>query len=267
MRGRIRRRGAPISLVALVGWLASAACGRVGYDRADFGALDAERGTDAGADGGSDAGSDAAAPADDGGPDAGEPCAESPCRPVQPVCGCMPGLACHNVGVGGVELACVREGTVPRGGECTRDAECMAGEACLAADTVNGVCVVYCYSDADCPGTPCAALLELGGPLGVCGNTCAPGTGCPVGYACKGAYAARIGSSDSIGLMLCAATGGAADGSTCSGFLVCDEGLFCDGGTCRPLCDPAGVACTGGRSCTVLTPALVIAGAPYGVCR
>lgn len=148
-----------------------------------------DAGSDAGADAGTDAGVDAAR---DAGTDA-EPACESPCRLVEPQCGCEGGNACR--ALAGIGRFCTGVGAELEGEACAATNTCKAGLQCInqGAPGVN-MCERFCNTDADCiagEGSLCKYVINDGTGMPIpganlCTFTCdlADGEGCNVGTGC-----------------------------------------------------------------------------------
>ncbi|MFK7992108.1 MAG: hypothetical protein AB8I08_39180 [Sandaracinaceae bacterium] len=206
-------------------------------------------------------------------PDVGVACPASPCRLVQPQCGCAEGegcaldafgggLSCQPIAGLGVELdACVDGG----------QAACAPGYFCALEGTGEAFCKRFCELDADCPqpGSACANNVRLatGTPSGqtACTTSCDPvdQTGCPSSLACR---LARDGSPPRT-FVDCREFGAAAEGAPCMGAEVCAPGLICLNDTCQRICRPGGPpVCELSLTCTP-SEILLLDGEQLGTCR
>jgi hypothetical protein len=181
-------------------------------------------------------------------------CAESPCKLVQPQCGCAAGQACTIDGSPQGTRVCVAAGSTPIGGECTGN-ECVPGAICVQTTPSISTCVKYCSTDSNCtaPGGLCIITLNDGSSgqipgVTLCTENCDPSTntGCPVaGTACGLAQ-------ESMGQMRlltrCSDSGSGTQGAACvdDGDCAPTYGCFNAGTTqCLKYCKVGGAACPG----------------------
>jgi len=199
-------------------------------------------------------------------------CAESPCKLVQPQCGCAAGQACAIDGSPQGTRICVAAGSTPIGGTCTGN-ECVPGSLCVKTTDTISTCMKYCSTDSNCtaPGGLCIITLNDGSSgqipgVTLCTENCDPSTntGCPVaGTACGLAQ-------ESMGQMRlltrCGGSGVGTQGASCVDDTDCAPTFGCfNAGTtqCLKYCKVGGAACPGGATCTSLG---MIGNTTYGAC-
>jgi hypothetical protein len=137
--------------------------------------------------------------------------------------------ACHAAFSGATLCAEVRDGTGPVADACARvfTGTVALGGGCAAATDCAGA-HVRCDTSSTCPGV-CKAVSTPGG-------TCNGPDDCTSNYCNNGVCgAATVSTIASLG-------------QSCTGNVVCDRGLTCDGATmlCRALLRE-GASCTGGE--------------------
>lgn len=205
----------------------------------------------------------------DAGYDAGmtSTCSESPCRLVEPQCGCPSGQGCYLNATD--DRTCGTLGSGLEGDICSGASDCSAGNQCLGVG-YGSLCFHYCEDDADCtsgPGSVC--FLEVadstGTPLGVkaCTHDCDPAydVGCDA-----------LGSGCTIGLIagrdpftLCRPAGTGLQGDPCLNEEDCFGGHLCNAGRCRQYCTSSFDCFIGG--CYPFSPAIFIGATQYGYCN
>lgn len=199
-------------------------------------------------------------------------CAESPCKLVQPQCGCAAGQACTIDGSPQGTRVCVAAGSTPIGGSCTSD-ECVPGSLCVKTTDTISTCMKYCAMDSNCtsPGGLCIISLNDGSSgqipgVTLCTENCDPTTnsGCPVAGTSCGLAQESMGQMRL--LTRCGGAGSGTQGSFCSTDADCAPTFGCfNAGTtqCLKYCKVGGVACPGGATCTSLG---MIGNTTYGAC-
>ncbi len=113
----------------------------------------------------------------------------SVCR-VGPNCGCAENETCHLISLAGAG-ECQPAGTVGRGGACTGSSECGKGMVCL-----QGICALYCGTDADCDTKQCEGMSVDGKDVqnvGFCAAPCDPADDqCTDGLKCQQSSTTRF---------------------------------------------------------------------------
>lgn len=231
---------------------------------------------DAGADAGPtpvDAGRDAGPPpdADGGASDAGPDCDESPCRLVNPQCGCLSEEGCYlEPDLGRV---CAPAGVGKSGEACVDQVDCAPGHACLGAGRSRW-CRLLCEVDVGCfggPGVACVLDVRLDAgedPVArACTLSCEPSatTGCPDDSACR-----LFGAPSGAVFTDCREAGASSAGAPCVEDADCAPSLFCadfGGGDqrCTRYCRVGATDCPL-SICTSFTEAVVLGGTEYGFC-
>lgn len=212
----------------------------------------------------------------------GGACAESPCKLVDPQCGCPNGKACSINAMG--SRVCVAEGPAMWNNACGAGNQCQAGTVCLSTPGAPGTCYKFCASDADCqaPGGLCvigvndANMMQIPN-LTLCSANCDPiaNTGCSQvpGLKCT------IGQ-EQAGQMRdfseCIAAGAGTQGASCAKEQDCAAGYAClttNGGAsynCYKYCNVIAPACGGIMNCSPITDAnkknLQIGNTQFGAC-
>jgi hypothetical protein len=121
-------------------------------------------------------------------------CAESPCRLVNPQCGCPSGQGCY---LNGANRTCAAVGAAGEGTTCTSINSCQPGLICLDLNptaTTTNACGRFCATDANCVGEGSLCIYTLDDGMGgavpgvtVCSRSCNPMTsaGCVSGSSCQ----------------------------------------------------------------------------------
>lgn len=200
-------------------------------------------------------------------------CAESPCKLVQPQCGCAAGQACNIDGSPQGTRICVTAGSTPIGNACTMNDECVPGSLCVKTGDTISTCMKYCSTDSNCtsPGGLCLITLNDGSSgqipgVTLCTENCDPSTnvGCPVaGTSCQ---LAQEPMGQMRLLTRCGAAGFGTQGAACTddGDCAATFGCFNAGTTqCLKYCKVGGAACPGGLTCSSLG---MIGNTTYGAC-
>jgi hypothetical protein len=205
-------------------------------------------------------------------------CDESPCKLVDPQCGCAADEQCGLDPSDG-SVTCVDAGDIPWKELCPPGTECEPGHICV---TVTGIslCGKFCDDDSQCggPGGICIRALNDGNgdPIPgavLCTESCDPSTsmGCPgAGTSCQ------LGRED-MGQMrfftLCLASGAGMQGAACMGNVDCAPsfGCFNDGVSdmCLKYCKVASPSCPAGTQCAAITIGMeqvFIENEQYGAC-
>jgi hypothetical protein len=224
-------------------------------------------GSSGGAGGGASSSSSASSSASSSGQ-----CLETPCKLVNPQCGCAAGEMCQIDGTTSGAKECVAAGNVAIGAACT-GADCSPGSICVNTTPVIDTCVKYCNTDTDCtaPGGLCLITLNDGSSgnipgVTLCTENCDPATniGCPV--AGTGCQMAQESMGQMRLLTRCTEAGSGTQGASCTdnGDCATTYGCFNAGTTqCLKYCKVGGAACPGGLICSSLG---TIGSTEYGVC-
>lgn len=196
-----------------------------------------------------------------------DPIAQDCSFPEVPECEVVfgPGTAATPTVVDGFRCGPSR-GADKLGEPCTRPDgagkdSCAKGLYCAFNGTPQGTpqvrtCLAMCNATSPTCADPERACFgfDAEGKLGVCALTCEPfAKGCPTGTKC-GLYPDTVTAKPLM--WLCDFDGEGGDGAACSNSRICQDGHACiheaDGQRrCRALCH-AGLACSGGATCTSL---------------
>lgn len=208
----------------------------------------------------------------------GTPCAEDPCRLVEPQCGCGADEMCTIVdGQGGRD--CAPEGTRTPGQQCgTGLGDCEAGALCVyvfdAGETLS--CARFCESDAQCDGQGSVCALGLTGvdDVSLCSQNCdlvsssgcaIAGTKCGAGYddAAQRNFTVCVGAGTGTAQAICNnETNQCAPGFECLRTNETTETY-----RCFKWCSTAAPGCPDGLTCqTDFDPPLTVGNVTYGVC-
>lgn len=207
-------------------------------------------------------------------------CAESPCRLLNPQCGCPAGSGCY---LNGSMRTCASAGSAGEGTTCTSVNSCQPGLICLNVSrdmaVVTNMCMRFCATDANCVGAGSNCIYTIDDGMGgsvpgvtVCSRSCNPITsvGCVAGSSCQifQETAAPMGFfTDCL-----APVGPGTQFDPCTDATDCARGFTCVGmpGRCLAYCDepntwPA-AGCPFDQACYGFTTPLVIGSTEYGVC-
>lgn len=202
-------------------------------------------------------------------------CGESPCKLVEPQCGCDAGDMCSIDNTGA--RVCHAEGDVALGGVCTGLYSCATGSLCVQVSSTKSLCSKYCDADNQCSGGIC--LIQLTDPndpnsvlpdITLCTNDCDPtnGSGCPTGdgVGCQ-LYQEQDGAMRTF--TLCAGAGALGQGATCTDNEDCQIGFACftvnmASQQCLKYCKVNNASCPAGTACQDI--GLVYNGVAYGAC-
>lgn len=223
----------------------------------------------------SSSGGSGGAPTQSGPTTTGPSCEETPCRLVEPQCGCAAGEACTIDGMGG--RLCLASGAVPPGGACDESNLCAPGAACIGYGPGQNTCAAFCNDNGLCelPGGQC--VVELAAQPGVlmCSENCDLTTsqGCSLaGMSCQ----LGITAADTA-YTLCTPSGTLVEQEVCADNSECAPAYVClpttaNDNRCFHWCAVGGAACpVAGDVCTGLEVTmgvpLMIGSTTYGVCN
>jgi hypothetical protein len=200
-------------------------------------------------------------------------CSESPCKLVQPQCGCDPNEKCTIDAAN--QRVCLAIGPEPakHGEPCSDDAGCEAGAQCFGGAGKPHLCGAFCNDNMDCvahgAGSKCIWKHKIMDQIVAltCTQSCSliGGTGCPAGSGCRPVWDSldltNVGTS-------CWLAGAKVAGEACSAQDDCASGLICSSQICQPYCDVGKSGCSAGTTCQPFsTPGkAVIDGVEYGYC-
>jgi hypothetical protein len=200
-------------------------------------------------------------------------CSQSPCKLASPQCGCGAGQECTLLSD---MPACQPAGTTGEGQLCMGQGSCAPGLLCVGSGA-NGVCNLFCDTDADCAGQGgiCAITLSNGTANGsipnatLCSSKCNPATnsGCAQGTGCQ---PGQEPTGQMRFLTYCDATGQGGRHATCASSSDCKAGYGClnngNSNVCVQWCDMSDFSACGGAGCQALQTPILVDGVTYGVC-
>lgn len=210
----------------------------------------------------------------------GPSCSESPCKLVEPQCGCDVGEQC-TIG-GDLQRTCAPEGTAGPGNTCSESVSCGTGSLCVGFGNGPLTCHEFCETDAECapPGGRCVYSLDDGSGstvpnLQMCSTSCniLNGAGCEAaGTACR----LQLLTGDDVPFTNCFNAGTVVYPNSCTTNPDnCVAGSVCwpssgSGNLCFQWCNVNAPTCPNGTTCTAVdvvegTP-LVLGGISYGLC-
>jgi hypothetical protein len=202
-------------------------------------------------------------------------CDESPCKLVNPQCGCPAGDMCAiNQDL---QRECTAPGSIPLGGACQFLYDCAPGGFCAGASSTKAICTEYCDDDAQCGQAICVIGLvdEQQNPVpGVtfCSDDCNPinNVGCPSGLTCLLGQE-EDGQMRTFGI--CRGHGNGAQGTACTDNEDCAAGSACFtlndpnmSKKCLAYCNTSSPSCPSGSSCTAFNPQFVYKNITFGAC-
>lgn len=201
-----------------------------------------------------------------------EVCMETPCKLVEPQCGCPAEQMCAFNGTARECHAPIGDKLVDQ--ECTGLYSCAPGALCTLISSSKSVCSKYCDTDAQCGGGLCALTLNDGSGgmvpgIKLCSDACDPtsAAGCPAGLN----LGCQIGQTEAgVTFAVCSGAGAGTQGTTCTDEEDCAPGYGCfNTGTtqCLKWCKPPNGTCPAGASCLSFNPAVYLGGVEYGVCN
>jgi hypothetical protein len=238
--------------------------------------------TSAGGSGGatSTGGAGGAVPTDAGPEDAAPDapvCSESPCKLVEPQCGCPANKACVATQVG--TRSCIKAGSVGWGEKCGPVDYCEAGLQCMPKG-LTSTCMKLCDSDAQCtaPGGLCVIHLtdKNGNPLPnvtFCSESCdlTNNNGCPVAGTACGVAQEQAGQMRFF--TVCSQSGKGTQGASCKTNSDCAPTYGCvttNGmSQCAKWCNQGNPVCPGGTLCEAVNingQEIQVGATVYGVC-
>jgi hypothetical protein len=205
-----------------------------------------------------------------------EVCEETPCKLVEPQCGCAADEMCAVINTGAIECHSP-VGDVSIGQVCTGLYSCEPGSLCTLKSSSTSTCTRYCDADAQCGGGLC--LIQLNDPqnpgqvlpgVTLCSDDCNPVTnvGCPAGLG----LGCQLGQQQDGAMTVFSVCNGAGNGgqyATCADQEDCAPGFACfDTGVleCLQYCNPPNGICSGGATCVSFNPQLFYKGVEYGAC-